>query len=95
MKKLLSTLAIAALISPLAASAHQAFTGITGGINAGIIQSQVRLGHGGELFLDAADDTFFDFGNPRLSDISGTFGLTLGYASCFSPCLTWAIEGTC
>ena len=93
MKKMLSTLALAALVSPLSVSAHQAFTGITGGINAGIIQSQVRLGHGGNFITDTDLDFNYDFGNPRFSDISGTFGLTLGYASCFNPCFTWAIEG--
>lgn len=96
MKKWISTLAYAALLSPLSVfSAQQPFTGITGGINVGVIQSQAKINQVSSLTQPTTPPatTVINFGDPlKLSDFSGTVGLELGFASCFSPSITWGVE---
>ena len=93
MKKLLSTLAYVALLSPLSAvNAQQAFTGWDVGFTAGVIDAQSKFNH---VNNTGADIDIFDninF-NGRLGQTSGLVGISLGYAGCFNPCWNWGIEG--
>lgn len=73
-----------ALLSPLTVvHAQQPFTGWNGGVHLGFIDGEVK-------FSDYNKSVSFGAGS---SAPQGIIGLSLGYANCFSPCWSWAIEG--
>ena len=71
MKKWISTLAYAALLSPLSVlNAQQAFTGIYGTINVGVVNAEGKLTQSLDLTRGASDSLdLVNLGNPlKLSD---------------------------
>lgn len=93
MKKWISHLAFAALVTPLAANAaSQAFTGFVGGVNVGMIQSEAKLNQFSEIATSNAAVAWSIGAPTKLSDISGTVGFNLGFSRCFNPCINWGIE---
>jgi opacity protein-like surface antigen len=96
MKKWISTLAYAALLSPLSVvNAGQAFTGWSGGVNIGIIDAIAKYSDEHSFTSSGAPTAVpnYESTSARLGKTGGTIGLTLGYADCFSPCWNWGIEG--
>lgn len=94
MKKVISTLALAALLSPLSVfAAQQAFTGWSAGVNFGVIDAQSKFNDTTSWDLPALPLAFSWNESGRLGKSSGIIGISLAYADCFSPCWNWAIEG--
>lgn len=98
MKKWISYLTCAALFTPVAATAGtQAFTGFSGGIDAGVTNSEAKINllSGYAITGNAlvGENHTSALGTPtKLFDQSGTIGLHVGYSRCFNPCILWGVE---
>lgn len=94
MKKLISTLALAAVISPLSvANANQAFTGWNVGFDIGVIDAITKFDNSNEYFIPNVQTAYHEDFTGRLGRSAGVIGVVLGWNSCLSPCWNWGIEG--
>lgn len=100
MKKWISYLSCAAFLTPAAVTAASpAFTGLYGGVNVGMIQAETRLDQWSQYEINLAQPVPlaiaipWALGSPaKISDISPTGGLNVGFARSFNACLNWGVE---
>lgn len=80
------------LLSNSACAYYKSYNGFYGGVNLGLIQSKVYDDYDTRLNWPQAFDINI-LSNSKLTDISGTVGLNLGYSALFKNNFAWGLEG--